>query len=582
MPKNSFFVPMKFSDYKYERIDAEKFASDCKELIGILETEPTAQGQIDALLRIGDLLDSASTNVNYLGIKAAGYTNDTYWQQEYAHAQQVMSELQSILALVGEAVLKSPHTAAFEEKFGKIFLRSTANAIRTSQPAANAISAKESMVAMEYTQLAGSAVIEVRGEKYNIMSLSKISRSEDRQLRKEAADAESAFFELNNDKLESIFSRLFELRQEKASVSGFPNFVEHALCMHNRIGFTQQDINNFRSNVAKYFTPLLAKIDEYKRRTLHIDTIKYYDDAVLHLSGQSKPMYQGEVLMDKAQDMYREFSPEAWQLFKDMRTNEMLDMEDRPNKIPGGFATLLPDMDSPFILTSFTGGAFDVMVLTHEFGHTFQFFYATQGTSIFNNSATLDCVEVFSHGMEFLTLPWMQDLFGPDTAKFKYEMLVRQAKQVSSACVADEFQYNIYSQPTLDFARLNSSWKELRYKYGFRADKSENRFYAAGNKWKTWQHIFEHPFYMIDYAYAVVVAAQLGSIQKNDFNRAKEIYVELCKRSGGASTSTLLPFDELLSPFQEGAVQRAAAFLEQEIDEAYAALATESEKETVA
>jgi M3 family oligoendopeptidase len=563
---------MKFSEYTYERIDSQKFTDGCKALIEKLKTETTAEAQIDALLQIGHLLDHASTNVNYLGIKAAGYTNDTYWQQEYAYAQQVMSELQSVMALVGEAVLKSPYTKAFEEKFGKIFLQTTANSIKTSQPAANELSAKEGMIAVEYAQLAGSAKIEVRGEQYNIMSLSKISRSEDRQLRKEAADAESAFFEQNNDKLESIFSRLFDIRQEKARVSGFPNFVEYALCMHNRIGFTQHDINNFRSNVAKYFTPLVAKIDEYKKRTLHIDTITYYDDAVLHLSGQSKPVYQGEALMDKAEDMYKEFSPEAWTLFKDMRTNEMLDTEDRPNKIPGGFATLLPDMHSPFILTSFTGGAFDVMVLTHEFGHTFQFSYATQGTSIFNNSATLDCVEVYSHGMEFLTLPWMKDLFGEDAAKFKYEMLVRQAKQVSSACVADEFQYHIYSEPTLDFAKVNSTWKELRAKYGFRADKTENKYYAGGNKWKTWQHIFEHPFYMIDYAYAVVVAAQLGSIQKKDFNRAKDIYVELCKRSGGASMSTLLPYDELLSPFQEGAVERAAAFLEQEIDEAYAAL----------
>ena len=240
--------------------------------------------------------------------------------------------------------------------------------------------------------------------------------------------------------------------------------------------------------------------------------------------------------------------------------NELFDVESRPGKMSGGYMTSLPSYKAPFIFANWNNTSGDVDVLTHECGHAFEGYVAERDPNV---PADLECpamesAEIHSMAMEFLTAPWHHLLFGKDTEKYALLHAEDSFVFLAYGCAVDEFQHIMYQNPDLTPDQRNAEWLKLEKKYRPWIDFDNLPFYGRGAGWQRQLHIYECPFYYIDYCLSTMAALQFFLLSLDDHKDAWERYLKLVRRAGLASYTELLQTAGLKVPFAEGSVKGIA------------------------
>ena len=258
--------------------------------------------------------------------------------------------------------------------------------------------------------------------------------------------------------------------------------------------------------------------------------------------------------------MYHELSPETAEFIDFMQDNELFDVESRPGKMSGGYMTSLPSYKAPFIFANWNNTSGDVDVLTHECGHAFEGYVAERDPNV---PADLECpamesAEIHSMAMEFLTAPWHHLLFGKDTEKYALLHAEDSFVFLAYGCAVDEFQHIMYQNPDLTPDQRNAEWLKLEKKYRPWIDFDNLPFYGRGAGWQRQLHIYECPFYYIDYCLSTMAALQFFLLSLDDHKDAWQRYLKLVRRAGLASYTELLQTAGLKVPFAEGSVKGIA------------------------
>jgi M3 family oligoendopeptidase len=220
--------------------------------------------------------------------------------------------------------------------------------------------------------------------------------------------------------------------------------------------------------------------------------------------------------------------------------------------------TYFPKYKIPFIFSNFNGTAGDVDVLTHEFGHSFQAYMARNIKIPEYRSPTMESCEIDSMSMEFFAEPWMH-LFFNDPKKYCYQHLAESISFLPYGVTVDEFQHWVYAHPEATPAERDAEWHALEVKYTpYKVDCYKGCTYMAeGHRWLTQAHIFENPFYYIDYTLAQVMAFEFFNLDRKNHAKAWKRYLKLCKMGGKYPFVTLVKKDGMKSPFDPGVVKKA-------------------------
>ena len=203
-----------------------------------------------------------------------------------------------------------------------------------------------------------------------------------------------------------------------------------------------------------------------------------------------------------------------------MRTEGLIDLENRKGKQAGAFCTSMPDEGRVAIFCNSTGDEGDVGTLVHEMGHAFQAWESQKIEAVDLQWPTSDGAEIHSMGMEFLSLPHLSWFFNPDEAKkFSRHHIYDVVMLMCYICVVDEFQHRVYEHPEATPEHRDRAWNAIWDKYipGLDFSGMEEYKYA---RWYAQGHIFESPFYYIDYAIAQTAAMQLGMMDQQDHDKA--------------------------------------------------------------
>ena len=222
--------------------------------------------------------------------------------------------------------------------------------------------------------------------------------------------------------------------------------------------------------------------------------------------------------------------------------------------------TSLPSYKAPFIFANWNDTSGDVDVLTHECGHAFEGYVAERDPNV---PADLECpaiesAEIHSMAMEFLTAPWHHLLFGKDTEKYSLLHAEDSFVFLAYGCAVDEFQHIMYQNPDLTPDQRNAEWLKLEKKYRPWIDFDNLPFYGRGAGWQRQLHIYECPFYYIDYCLSTMAALQFFLLSLDDHKDAWQRYLKLVRRAGLASYTELLQTAGLKVPFAEGSVKGIA------------------------
>lgn len=479
---------------------------------------------------------------------------------KYAKAMNKMNEGLPLISAEENkfalAMLESPHRAYLEKKLGTHCFTMAEYSLKSFDERIIEESVEENKLTTEYAAKIASYSVEFRGQSYNLPQMGKFMQDLDRATRKEASEAYYAYMSTKVDELEDIYDRLVHLRDQMAKKLGYKNYVELGYLRMGRYDYSQEDVAAYREAIHDYVTPIVNKIMKAQFRRTGIRRPEVYDLGLQFKDGNPLPKGTTADKIEAAKGMYDELSPETGYFFRFMADHHVLDLEARAGKQSGGYMTYFPKYGIPFIFSNFNGTKGDVDVLTHEFGHSFQAYCARKIKVPEYRQPTSEGCEVHSMSMEFFAHPWM-DRFFDDPEKYRYAHLADSITFLPYGVTVDHFQEWVYENPNATKAERDAKWHELEAYYTpYKVEAYRDCTYmATGHRWLSQAHIFENPFYYIDYTLAQVMAFQFFNLDRKNHELAWKRYLKFCEMGGKYPFRTLVLKGHMKDPFAPGTIK---------------------------
>ena len=551
---------MKFSEMTYTRPDIDALLARCKQLAAKAADAPDGDALIQVYYEQSRAFADYTTASQLANIHYTCDTRDAYWKAEQDFFDANGPAVTNASVEISRAFLANPYVDALTEHFGTTCVAGMKNAVLGMDDRTVELQQQFNALVSQYQQIYGGALVELDGKQLTIPQLGPYKEDLDPAVRRAAYEAEAGYFDAHRDELDALYTKIVKNLNQQAQVLGYKDYSELSYVRMNRIGYGQAEIQAFRDQVARDVVPELQKVMAMRAKRTGITHPTFTDLPIIFKDGNPKPIPGYQARMDAARTMYHELSPETAEFIDFMQDNELFDVESRPGKMSGGYMTSLPSYKAPFIFANWNDTSGDVDVLTHECGHAFEGYVAERDPAI---PADLECpgmesAEIHSMAMEFLTAPWHHLLFGKDTDKYALLHAEDSFVFLAYGCEVDEFQHIMYQNPDLTPDERNAEWLKLEKKYRPWIDFDNLPFYGRGAGWQRQLHIYECPFYYIDYCLSTMAALQFFLLSLTDHKDAWERYLRLVRRAGTASYTELLETAGLKVPFEEGSIKGIA------------------------
>ncbi|WP_262430615.1 M3 family oligoendopeptidase [Paratissierella segnis] len=557
---------IRFSDYKYERPDIEKISKEFDNLLEKFENAKDVETQNEVIRQINKLRNTIDTMGTLVNIRHSINTEDEFYKKEQDFIDENEPNFQNLVFKYYKVLVNSRFRKELEGKWGSQVFNLAELQLKSFSEEIIDDLVNENRLTTEYDNLIASAKIEFEGETRNLSQMFPFIESKDRDVRKKAYEAYTNFFEENESEFDRIYDELVKVRDKMAKKLGYKNYVQFG---YDRLGRTDYDskmVANYRKQVYESLVPVVVELMDRQRKRLGLDELRYYDEPLWYLTGNATPKGSPEWILDNGKKMYKELSKETDQFFKFMVERELLDLVSKRGKMSGGYCTIIPDYNSPFIFSNFNGTSGDVGVLTHEAGHAFQSFMSMDYELPEYKFPTYEACEIHSMSMEFITWPWMELFFEDDVEKYKFSHLSDAINFIPYGTTVDEFQHFIYENPEATPEMRKSKWREIEKKYLPFRDYEDNDFLNRGGYWFKQGHIFQTPFYYIDYTLAQVCAFQFWIKDRENHEKAWEDYMRLCKAGGSLPFLELVKLGNLENPFVDGTISKVVKPLKEYLD----------------
>ncbi|MEW9503136.1 M3 family oligoendopeptidase [Jeotgalibacillus marinus] len=552
-----------FDQYIYKRPVFEEEKKRFEKLIVQFNNASSVEEQTDTITAINEFRNKVYTQFNLAYIRASIDTNNEFYQKERDYFDEVQPQLTELVTNYHKALINSKWRVELEEKWGHQLFDLADCSIKGFSPQVISLLQKENKLTSEYSKLVASAEVDFNGEKLTLAQLAPFTESIDRDVRKNAITANFDFYKQHEEKFDELYDQLVKLRHEISTKLGYNNFVELGYIRMNRIDYNAEMVKNFRDQVRDYIVPLATKLWQRQATRIGVDKLMFWDEPLVFLTGNATPKGSSEWIIENGQKMYAELSPETHEFFKYMTDRKLMDLESKKGKEAGGYCSFIEDYQAPFIFSNFNGTSGDIDVLTHEAGHAFQV-YSSRHIDIPEYLwPTYESAEIHSMSMEFFTWPWMELFFGEQTEKYKFSHLSSAIQFLPYGVAVDEFQHVIYENPEMTPTERKAAWKKLEQTYLPHRDYGDHAYLEAGGVWQRQGHIYEVPFYYIDYTLAQICAFQFWKRSREDHKEAWNDYLHLCTLGGSKSFTELLTESKLLSPFEDGCVKSVVDSIEQ-------------------
>jgi oligoendopeptidase F len=368
-------------------------------------------------------------------------------------------------------------------------------------------------LATGYRRITGGMLVEWGGERLPLPKLQPFLKSGDREVRERAFRALSEPYVERRDELAALFDQMYALRQQVATNAGFANFRDYIFPAKYRFDYTPADCERLHQAIEETVVPAVGRALDARRERLGLDQIRPWDTQVEPWrDGSVKPFASGADLAARARRAFEQVDPSLGAHFQLLMDEQLLDLESRTGKAPGGYCDTLHHSGRPFIFMNASGVGEDVTTLLHEAGHAFHALEAHHLPYIWQRHPGSESAELASMSMELLAAPFLSspagfyDAAGAESAELEHlEDVLMTLAHVASV---DAFQTWIYtSGEGQDADARDRAWLAIRARFERGVDWSglERERIA---RWYRQLHIFLYPFYYIEYG-----IAQIGALQ---------------------------------------------------------------------
>lgn len=549
---------MKVSEMPYKRITVEEVKADAEKIIEKIKASKSAEELKAARDEYNKISEEVETACALANCRFTLNTRDEFYNGEMDYYDNAMPLLAEIENEYKKAMLDSPYRADAEKLINPRVFKGFEMSLKTFSPEVIEDLQAENALVTRYSKFMGELAFEFDGEKMPLSVLRGKLEDDSREVRRKAAEAIGKTMQENAETFDEIFDGLVKIRTKIARKLGYENFVELGYYRMGRVDYNEKMVAAFRKSVETDLVPAVAQLKERIRNRLGLDKIMYYDDAISVTGEMPRPVIDTPVIFENALKMYNDMKPEIGDFMQRMLDAEAFDVEARDGKFGGGYCTTFAKYKQPFILANFNGTSGDIDVITHEFGHALAADYMFKFAEP-DYPTGMETHECHSMSMEFLCHKYMDAFFGEKADKYRYKHIVDAVSFIPYGVIVDEFQHLVYENPELTPAERKAEYLKLEKKYRPYLSFEGIPYLELGTRWQYQMHIFESPFYYIDYCLAQCVALGFLGLSRKDFEDALEKYVDFLKKTGGVSLSELIEGAGLDSPFSEGALSQVAA-----------------------
>ncbi len=506
--------------------------------------------------------EEVGTNVRIAFIRFTQDTRNEFYAAEQDYLDEISPEIAVANAEIARCYLDSPYRKQLEKRFPKVMFVNLQMAADSADPRIISEQIEENKLTTQYSKLMSGIVIDFNGEKLPMSGISKYFTSADRDLRRRAYTAWGQAIEDNKAALDELYDKLVKVRTAMGRKLGFDGYSPLGYMRMQRNCYGKEEIAEFRANVLKYLVPLATEIRAKVGRDLGLGK-QYLYDMDVYTAQEPKPIGTPKQMFAAASRMYNEMSPETGKLFDAMVESECFDVMSREGKEAGGYCEGLPAYKLPFIFSNWNGSAGDVDVLTHEFGHALEFYKSFFIDSEFLSSVSMETAEVHSMSMEFLAYPWIDLFFGDKTPQYKLAHIGGAVTFIPYGTIVDCFQQTCYDNPDMTPAERNQLYNSLEKQFLPYMTTEGLPALQDGRRWQRQAHIFQSPFYYIDYCLAQFTALQFLALSQKDYKATFDKYVRFLDFGGTKTFTELLDECGLLSPFEEESFKLVVASCKQ-------------------
>ncbi len=389
----------------------------------------------------------------------------------------------------------------------------------------------ENKLNTDYDQIAGTQTVQWEGEEITLLQLRTVYQRPDRAVREQAWRLEIERRTVDTPAINALWQEMLAVRRKIAANAGFSDYRAYMWQARKRFDYTPEDCTVFHDAVAEVVVPAASRIYERRRQQLGVDTLRPWD---LQVDPTGKPPLHPfeniEELESRMEAIFHQVDPQLGAYFTMMRQEHLLDLGNRKNKAPGGYQTDLRVVKRPFIFMNAVSTHEDVETLIHEGGHAFHCFESAGLPYSQQLDITMEVAELASMSMEMLAAPYLTHdnggFYSPsEAARARIEHLEEIITLWPYIAQVDAFQHWIYTHidEATDPENCDEQWMTLwkRFLPGIDYSGLEHGLVA---RWRRQSHIFQDPFYYIDYGLAQIGALQVWENAIKDQAKAVKQY----------------------------------------------------------
>ena len=435
--------------------------------------------------------------------------------QEYSAAFNVfVAEIQPLLSpesnKLDQKLLSAVPLAELKDPRLEIMLRQIRKRVEMFREENIPLISEVQQLEQQYSVITGDMTVEVEGKELTLQQASNYLEQSDRTKREEVYRKIFARRLLDSDKLDHLFDKLLALRHQIALNAGYTNFRDYMFDQLGRFDYTPHDCIRFHDAVATAVVPLINEIEVRQKQNLGLETLRPWDTLAEPAGLQPlRPFADADDLMQKTISCFDRLDPFLGDCMRAMSDAKRLDLDSRKGKAPGGYNYPLYESGLPFIFMNSTRTLRDLVTMVHEGGHAVQSIVDKPLELVEYKSLPSEIAELASMSMELMTMEYWEEFFNDasELARARVKHLQDILKGLPWIAAVDAFQHWIYLNPnhTADQRRLE--WTEIIRRFSGINVNWEGLEDARANLWQRQLHIYEVPFYYIEYGFA-----QLGAI----------------------------------------------------------------------
>jgi oligoendopeptidase F len=522
------------------------------------------------LLEMSELEAVLSEDISWRQIKMTCDTENKSLEEAFNYfCLEIQPKIQPYADRLNKRLIENPHTQELDPRDYFSYLRSVRKRIELFRESNIPLFAESSVLGQQYGMISGKMTVEMSGQEYTLQQAAKFLESPDRAVREEVYRKIQTRRGEDKDSLNDLYSKLIDIRNRIGLNAGFSNYRDFKFEDLGRFDYTKEDCFRFHEAVKEYVVPLVNKINEKKRKKLGLDTLRPWDvEAEPAGIKPLRPFMNGDDLLTKTIACFNRLNPFFGDCLQTMLKMGRFDLESRKGKAPGGYNCPLAETGAPFIFMNASGQMGDLTTMVHEGGHAIHSFLTHPLRLSAFKEYPMEIAEVASMSMELFSMDHWDIFFEDknDLARAREHQLERVITIFPWIATIDKFQHWIYENPYHSLEERKEKWLEILKE--FSSDSVDWRGLGPYREygWQKQLHLFEVPFYYIEYGIAQLGALGLWMQYKRNKEKALSHYMQALSLGATRTLPELYDAAGLKFNFDKEQIKQLMDFVGEEME----------------